>query len=47
VKHTETWWEEWARWIGKRAGAQQSPPPIGSKAFGPLGDAPGTYVHTK
>jgi len=47
VKHTETWWEEWARWIGKRAGAHQSPPPIGSKAFGPLGDAPGTYVHTK
>jgi len=45
TKHAETWWEEWARWIAQRAGGQATPPPIGSKDYPVLGDAPGTYVH--
>jgi polyhydroxyalkanoate synthase len=45
TKHAETWWEEWARWIGQRAGDRKPPPPIGSKDYPVLGDAPGTYVH--
>jgi polyhydroxyalkanoate synthase len=47
AKHTETWWEEWARWISVRGGARKTPQPIGSKDFPPLTDAPGTYVHLK
>jgi polyhydroxyalkanoate synthase len=47
TKHQETWWEEWARWMSQRAGAQKPPPPMGSDAFPPLGDAPGSYVMLK
>lgn len=39
-----SWWEDWARWIGERAGEQRKPPPTGSEANPPLDDAPGTYV---
>ncbi len=39
-----TWWLDWANWIGRRAGAQVPPPPMGSEAHPVLGDAPGTYV---
>ncbi len=39
-----TWWLDWADWIGKRAGAQVPPPPLGTDAHPVLGDAPGTYV---
>jgi len=46
-KHSETWWEEWARWMSHRAGPRKAPPGIGSKQYPPLGDAPGTYVHLK
>jgi polyhydroxyalkanoate synthase len=47
IKHDETWWEEWARWIAKRAGAHRPAPAIGSKDFPPLEEAPGSYVHMK
>ena len=42
--HPVTWWEDWAGWIGERAGADRTPPPLGSEAYPVLGDAPGTYV---
>ncbi len=42
--HPTTWWEDWAVWIGERAGAMRKPPPIGSTTHPPLGDAPGSYV---
>ena len=42
-----SWWEDWARWIAERAGERREPPPMGSAAHPPLGDAPGTYVHEK
>ncbi len=44
VMHPVTWWEDWATWIGQRAGEERTPPPMGSKAYPVLGDAPGTYV---
>lgn len=44
TKHAETWWEDWARWIGERAGGERKPPRLGSTKHRPLGDAPGDYV---
>ena len=31
TRHGETWWEEWSRWIGTRAGARATPAPRGRK----------------
>ena len=39
-----TWWEDWANWIEKRAGAQRTPPTLGSTKYPVLGEAPGTYI---
>jgi polyhydroxyalkanoate synthase len=39
-----SWWEDWATWIGERAGEQREPPTLGSDANPPIVDAPGTYV---
>ena len=39
-----TWWEDWAKWIGARAGGMRKPPRMGSRKYRPLADAPGTYV---
>jgi polyhydroxyalkanoate synthase len=40
-----TWWEDWAGWIGERAGALVDPPRnLGSDEHPPLGDAPGVYA---
>ena len=40
-----SWWEDWARWAGKRAGPRRSPlPSMGSDRYPPVGDAPGDYV---
>jgi len=47
VMHPVTWWEDWAVWIGERAGKDRTPPPMGSEAHPALGDAPGTYVFGK
>ncbi len=42
----KSWWEDWAVWSAKRAGALQAPPPpMGSEKYPPAtGDAPGEYV---
>ncbi|MGQ0616323.1 MAG: PHA/PHB synthase family protein [Acidimicrobiia bacterium] len=46
--HEETWWEDWARWMDERSGPQQpAPRELGSRAYPPLEDAPGTYVRTR
>jgi polyhydroxyalkanoate synthase subunit PhaC len=43
-----TWWEDWATWIAKRAGAKVAAPrALGSTAYPPLTPAPGTYVHDR
>ena len=43
-EHEGSWWEDWAAWIGERAGSPRKPPAMGSKAHPPVADAPGTYV---
>lgn len=44
--HAQTWWEDWSRWIGERAGAKvPAPKKLGSRAHPPQEEAPGTYVH--
>ncbi len=44
-QHQQTWWEDWAQWIGERAGKKiDAPKQLGSKAYAPMEDAPGLYV---
>lgn len=44
-QHQQTWWEDWARWIGERAGKKvKAPKQLGTKAYAPMEDAPGIYV---
>jgi polyhydroxyalkanoate synthase len=43
----DSWWHDWADWIGERAGSQREPPLTGSRRNPPLGDAPGSYVHER
>jgi polyhydroxyalkanoate synthase subunit PhaC len=47
TRRSETWWEEWTRWIATRAGERGAPPSMGSTEHPPLADAPGEYVHAK
>jgi polyhydroxyalkanoate synthase subunit PhaC len=42
--HGGSWWEDWARWAGRRAGRRTEPPPMGSARYPVIGDAPGSYV---
>jgi polyhydroxyalkanoate synthase subunit PhaC len=44
ITHPVTWWEDWAQWIGARAGGLRKPPRMGSRKYRPITDAPGTYV---
>jgi polyhydroxyalkanoate synthase len=44
TEHPGSWWEDWAPWIGARAGERRDTPPMGSARFSPLEPAPGTYV---
>ncbi len=44
-QHPHTWWEDWAQWIGQRAGKKvDAPQQLGIKAYPPMEDAPGLYV---
>lgn len=42
--HPVTWWEDWAKWIGARAGGMRKPPRMGNRKYRPIADAPGTFV---
>ncbi|MGQ0624382.1 MAG: PHA/PHB synthase family protein [Sporichthyaceae bacterium] len=44
TEHRGSWWEDWATWIGTRAGGTGAPPPMGSDRYPALCPAPGTYV---
>jgi len=44
-QHSGSWWEDWARWAGRRAGRRVEPPPMGSEKYPAIADAPGSYVH--
>ncbi|WP_333684749.1 PHA/PHB synthase family protein [Pontibaca methylaminivorans] len=39
-----SWWTAWGDWLARRSGAPVAPPPMGSRTFPPLMDAPGSYV---
>ena len=41
-----SWWEDWAKWAGRRASRRVEPPPMGSEKYPALADAPGSYVHS-
>ncbi|WP_419917936.1 PHA/PHB synthase family protein [Candidatus Poriferisocius sp.] len=44
-QHQRTWWEDWARWLGDRAGSRIDPPArLGSGTHPPMEDSPGLYV---
>jgi poly[(R)-3-hydroxyalkanoate] polymerase subunit PhaC len=44
VERPVSWWQDWSRWVGARAGGRRRPPPMGSRQHPPLVDAPGRYV---
>ena len=46
VEHRETWWTDWAAWLGERAGDARAPRSIGSTRHPAIGDAPGEYVRS-
>jgi len=46
TEHHESWWTDWAAWIGSRAGELREPPPTGSATYPVLGEAPGSYVRS-
>ncbi|MCY4271924.1 MAG: alpha/beta fold hydrolase [bacterium] len=44
-QHQQTWWQDWAAWVGQRAGDKvKAPEHLGSAAYKPMEDAPGLYV---
>ena len=43
-KHRGSWWEDWTAWSETRAGELIKPPPMGSKQYPAIADAPGEYV---
>ncbi len=45
TRHSGSWWVDWAEWAGRRAGPRTGPPPLGSKRYPAIDDAPGTYIH--
>ena len=47
TERKDSWWHDWADWIGQRAGTRREPPPIGSREHPSLADAPGRYVHER
>jgi polyhydroxyalkanoate synthase subunit PhaC len=45
-KVSGSWWEGWASWCAERSGKRvPAPKVVGSKAYPPVADAPGDYVH--
>ena len=43
-RHDGSWWTDWFAWLAARSGDKAPPPPMGSAAHPPLGNAPGSYV---
>jgi poly(3-hydroxyalkanoate) synthetase len=44
-ERSETWWTDWAAWLGERSGElKRAPKRAGNRRHAVLGPAPGTYV---
>jgi polyhydroxyalkanoate synthase len=44
-RQSESWWEDWSRWMADRAGPLGEPPRVGGRRHRDLADGPGEYVH--
>jgi polyhydroxyalkanoate synthase len=44
ARQAASWWQDWIRWAGERAGDLVRPPRMGSKRYPAGQDAPGEYV---
>ena len=47
TRYDGSWWTDWTAWLSQRSGRMIDPPPLGSAAHSPMGNAPGTYVMEK
>lgn len=43
-KKPGSWWEDWSRWLAERCGGLREPPPLTTKEYPSLCEAPGSYV---
>ena len=44
TRKSESWWEDWSRWMADRAGPLGKPPRVGDRRHPILADGPGEYV---
>ena len=47
TEHKGSWWPDWRVWLGEIDGEEISARPVGSEAFPPIEDAPGSYVRVR
>ena len=48
TKVAGSWWDDYVEWLSERTGPERNKPTrLGSAAFEPVCDAPGTYVHDR
>jgi polyhydroxyalkanoate synthase len=46
-KHEGSWWGDWTKWLEARSGKRMPAAAVGSAAYPPIQDAPGSYVLEK
>lgn len=46
-KHEGSWWSDWTKWLEARSGNRMPAAAVGSAAYPPIQDAPGSYVLEK
>src|SRR3954465_11757203 len=47
VEHTGSWWPDWRQWLGALDPEEVPARTVGSEAFPPIEDAPGSYVRVR